>query len=89
MPSQVKYLCMSLISSLLAENVNEKSISILMTVDPRLLTREIEKVYERYKELKLEYTQENLDYSESKEVILPLGFKLYEILMYYPKEKIP
>ena len=39
--------------------------------------------------MKLEYTQENLDYSESKEVILPLGFKLYEILMYYPKEKIP
>jgi len=59
-----------------------------MTVNPRVLTREIDKVYQRFKELKLSYTQENLDYAENREVILPLGFKLYEMLMYYPKEKL-
>ena len=32
MPSQVKYRCISLISSLMSENVNEKSISELLTI---------------------------------------------------------
>ncbi len=60
MPSQVKYRCISLISSLMSENVNEKSISELLTIPHELLVKELDRVYERFKELKLEYKRENL-----------------------------
>jgi hypothetical protein len=39
MPSQVKYRCISLISSLMSENVNEKSINELLTIPQDLLVR--------------------------------------------------
>jgi hypothetical protein len=53
-----------------------------------MLVRELTKVYERYQELKLDYRRENLEFSEEAEVVLPLGFKIYEVLQYYPKSKI-
>ena len=40
-------------------------------------------------ELGIEYSYENLEVIEESEIILPLGFKLYELLQYYPKDKIP
>ena len=55
MPSQVKYRCISLISSLMSENVNDKSINELATISPDLLVKELDRVYDRYMELKLEY----------------------------------
>lgn len=45
MPSQVKYRCISLISSLMSENVNEKSISELLTIPHELLVKELDRVY--------------------------------------------
>ena len=30
-----------------------------------------------------------MEFSEEEEVVLPLGFKIYEVLQYYPKEKLP
>jgi hypothetical protein len=39
--------------------------------------------------LKLGYKRANLEFSEEQEVVLPLGFKIYEVLQYYPKDKLP
>lgn len=49
MPSQVKYRCISLVSSLMSENVTEKSISELLTIPHDMLIKELDRVYERYK----------------------------------------
>jgi hypothetical protein len=39
----------------MSENVNEKSISELLTIPHELLIKELDRVYERFKELKLDY----------------------------------
>ena len=89
MPSQVKYRIVSLICSLFSENVNETTKSQLYSISPDLIIREIDKVHQRYLDLNLGYDYENLKVIEESEIILPLGFKLYELLQYYPKEKLP
>lgn len=89
MPSQVKYRCISLIGSLLSENVTEESKNQLYTLSIPLIIQELDKVYERYIELGLEYTYANLEVKDDVEIVLPLGFKLYELLQYYPADKIP
>jgi hypothetical protein len=40
-------------------------------------------------ELQLKYSYECLEVLEDREVVLPLGFKLFEILQHYPVEKLP
>ena len=89
MPSQVKYRCISLISSLMSENSNDKSISELQTIPAELLVRELDLVHQRYQEMKLEYRKEHLEFAEKEEVVLPLGFKIYEVLQYYPRHQLP
>ena len=60
MPSQVRYQCVNLICSLFSENVNETTKGQLYSISPKLIVKELDTIYERYNDLNLTYTYQNL-----------------------------
>ena len=89
MVSQIKFKCISTIGSLLEENVSDQAINkLVMSIPKEEILNNIDIVYEKYLSEGLEYTQENLELSQNKELVLPLGFKLYFILQYYVEKNI-
>lgn len=84
MVSQMKFKCISTVMSLLEENISDNAINKLMlSIPAEEVIRNINQTHARYEEAELKYIQENLDIDDQKELVLPLGFKLYFVLQEY------